>query len=133
MGFTIREIEAECTFSSALTVEALSQAIPPEAITHVIAQEGVAEVRHRRLTAALTVWLVIALHLFPSVAISGVFRKLARGLRLLWPDPEVLLPTDSALAYRRQHLGARPLVTLFKQVCRPIATRSPERCGTTSG
>ena len=127
MGFTIRQIEAECKFSSALTVEALSQAIPAEAITQVIAQEAVAEARHRRLTASLTVWLVIALHLFPSVAISGVLRKLARGLRLLWPDPEVPLPKDSALAYRRSQLGARPLVALFKHLCRPIAT--PETRG----
>jgi len=122
MGFRIREIEAECKFSSALRVDALSQVIPTTAITQVIAQEGVGEIRERRLTAVLTVWLVIALHLFPTVAISGVFRKLARGLRLLWPDPEVPLPSDSALAYRRQQLGARPLVALFKQVCHPIAT-----------
>jgi hypothetical protein len=105
-----------------LTFDALSQAIPTTAITQVIAQEGGAETRVRRLTAALTVWLVIALHLFPAVAISGVFRKLARGLRLLWPDPEIPLPTDSALAYRRQQLGARPMVALFQQVCQPIAT-----------
>jgi hypothetical protein len=122
MGFRIREIETECKFSSALRVDALSQVIPTTAITQVIAQEGVGEIRERRLTAVLTVWLVIALHLFPTVAISGVFRKLARGLRLLWPDPEVPLPSDSAVAYRRQQLGARPLVALFKQVCRPIAT-----------
>jgi len=122
LRFTIRQIEAECKFSSAVTVDALSQAIPPDAITQVIAQEEVGEIRERRLTAALTVWLVIALHLFPTVAISGVFRKLVRGVRLLWPDPEVPLPSDSALAYRRQQLGARPLVALFKQVCRPIAT-----------
>lgn len=122
MPFTIREITVPCKFSHMLTVEALSQAIPTTAITQVIAQEGVAEVRARRLTAILTVWLVIALHLFPTVAISGVFRKLARGLRLLWPDPEVPLPTDSAVAYRRQQLGARPLVALFQQVCQPIAT-----------
>jgi hypothetical protein len=122
LGFTIREIDTECKFSSALTVDALSQVIPSNTITQVIAQEGASEIRERRLTAVLTVWLVIALHLFPTVAISGVFRKLARGLRLLWPDPEVPLPSDSALAYRRQQLGARPLVALFKQVCRPIAT-----------
>ena len=122
MPFTIREITVPCKFSHMLTVEALSQAIPTTAITQVIAQEGVAEVRARRMTAVLTVWLVIALHLFPTVAISGVFRKLARGLRLLWPDPEVPLPTDSALAYRRQQLGARPVVALFQQVCQPIAT-----------
>jgi hypothetical protein len=120
--FTIREIETECKFSSALTIQALSQAIPAETIRQVIAHHAVGEVRERRLTAALTVWVVIALHLFPTVAISAVLRKLARGLRLLWPDPEVPLPKDSALAYRRQHLGARPLVALFHQVCPPIAT-----------
>lgn len=122
MGFTIREIEAECKFSSALTVDALGKAIPEATIRQVIAQHGVGEVRERRLTAVLTVWLVIALHLFPTVSVSGVFRKLARGLRLFWPDPEVPLPTDSALGYRRRQLGARPLVALFHQVCRPIAT-----------
>lgn len=122
MRFSIREIDAECKFSSALTFEALSHVIPDDAIGQVIAQEGVAEHRERRLTAALTTWLVIALHLFPTVSVSGVFRKLARGLRLLWPNPEVPLPSDSAIAYRRQQLGARPLVALFQQVCRPLAT-----------
>jgi hypothetical protein len=51
-----------------------------------------------------------------------VLRKLARGLRFIWPDPSIRLPTDSALAYRRSQLGARPIVALFKQVCQPIAT-----------
>ncbi len=122
MGFMIREIATDCTFSSALTVDALSRALPPEAITRVIAQEGVGEARQRRLTMVLVVWLVIALHLFPSVSIGGVLRKLARGLRFIWFDPSISLPTDSAIAYRRAQLGARPIVGLFKQVCQPIAT-----------
>jgi hypothetical protein len=122
MGFSIREIESECKFSSALTVDALSQVIPPTAITQVIAQERVGEIRKRGLTAALTIWVVIALHLYPTVAISGVLRKLARGLRFLWPNPTIRLPGDSAIAARRQQVGARPLVALFKLLCRPMAT-----------
>lgn len=121
MGFKIREIETECKFSSALTVEALSRAIPPEAITQVIAQERVGESRVRRLTMVLVVWLVIALHLYPTVAIGGVLRKLARGLRFVWPDPSIRLPGDSAIAYRRSQLGARPIVALFHAVCQPMA------------
>jgi hypothetical protein len=121
MGFKIREIETECKFSSALTFEALSKAIPPEAITHVIAQEGVGEARVRRLSMVLVVWLIIALHLYPTVAIGGVLRKLARGLRFIWPDPSIQLPSDSAIAYRRSQLGARPMVALFHQVCQPLA------------
>jgi hypothetical protein len=74
------------------------------------------------LTLALTVWLVVGLHLYPTVSIAGVLRKLARGLRFIWADPALSLPGESALAYRRAQLGARPMVTLFKHVCQPIAT-----------
>jgi hypothetical protein len=122
LGFTIREIDSECKFSSTLMVEALSQVIPQSAVTEAIAQEGVGHKRERRLTAALTLWVVIALHLYPAVAVSGVLAKLARGLRFLWPDPSLPLPGDSALAARRQQLGARPLVALFRRICTPMAT-----------
>jgi hypothetical protein len=127
MGFTIREIEAEGKFSQALTVEALAQAIPQSAIHHALAQHHLATERERKLTLPLTVWLVIALHLYPSVSIAGVWRKLVRGLRFIWSDPSLPLPTDSALAYRRAQLGAPPIVTLFKHLCQPIAT--PKTCG----
>jgi hypothetical protein len=122
MGFTIREIDADCKFSQAMTVEALARAIPQRAIHGALTQHGSTATRERKLTLALTVWLVIALHLYPTVSIAGVLRKLARGLRFLWPDPSLPLPGDSALAYRRAQLGAPPVVTLFKQVCQPIAT-----------
>ena len=122
MGFMIREIDTDCTFSSALTVDALSRALPPEAITRVIAHHGVGEARQRRLTMVVVIWLVIALHLYPTVSIGGVLRKLGRGLRFIWSDPSISLPTDSAIAYRRSQLGARPIVALFKQVCQPLAT-----------
>jgi hypothetical protein len=122
VGFTIRQMDSERKFSSALTVEALNRVIPQTAISDVIAQEGVVHKRERRLTPALTIWVVIALHLYSGVVISGVLAKLARGLRFLWPDPNLPLPGDSALAARRQQLGARPLVALFQSVCRPMAT-----------
>jgi hypothetical protein len=71
---------------------------------------------------SVVVWLVIALHLYTTLSIGAVLRKLARGLRLIWPDPTIQLPKDSALAYRRARLGARPLVVLFQQLCQPLAT-----------
>jgi hypothetical protein len=109
-------------FTSALSVEALNQVIPHHALDEVIALEGVQHRRQRRLSAALTLWIVIALHLYPTVSIAGVLRKLARGVRLLWSDPSVPLPADSAIAARRQQLGARPVVALFKRICKPMAT-----------
>jgi hypothetical protein len=115
-------MDAECKFSHAVTVEALARAIPQSAIHQALAQHGLTTERDRKLTVVLTVWLVIALHLYPTVSIAGVLRKLVRGVRFLWPDPAVPLPGESALAYRRAQLGAPPVVTLFKQVCQPIAT-----------
>jgi hypothetical protein len=122
MGFRIREIEAECKFSSALTVEALAHAIPPDAITRVLAQEAASHQRERKLAMPLVVWLIIALHLYTTLSIGAVLSKLARGLRLIWPQPTIRLPKDSAISYRRSQLGARPLVALFHQICQPIAT-----------
>lgn len=60
------------------------------------------------------VWWVIALHLFSHLALDAVFAKLAKGLRFVWPDPSIRLPSAAALVYRRQQLGARPLVALFR-------------------
>ncbi len=122
MGFKIREIETECTFSSALTIDALRHAIPPEAITRILAQEAAGEVRERKLTMSVVVWLVIALHLDATRSISAVLGTLACGLRFIWSDPALRLPQASALTYRRYQLGARPLAALFQQVCQPIAT-----------
>lgn len=122
MGFTIREIDAECKFSQALTLDLLERAIPPQAIDQALARHRIATNRERRLTLVVTIWLVIALHLYPTVSIGGVLCKLARGLRFIWPDPSIRLPGDSAIAYRRAQVGAQPIVSLFHSVCQPIAT-----------
>lgn len=122
MGFKIRELDTERKFSSALTVDALHRAIPRDAITIALQSAGVGEQRERKLTLVVVVWLVIALSLYPALAASAVMRKLARGLRFVWPDPQLDLPKDSALCYRRYQVGARPLVALFHHVCQPIAT-----------
>src|SRR5262245_60822020 len=113
MGFRIREIDAECKFSSTLTLEALSRAIPHAAIAQVLAQEAAGEERERKLTLPVVVWLIIALHLYTTLSIAAVLSKLARGLRFIWPDPTIRLPKDSAICYRRSQLGARPLFALF--------------------
>jgi hypothetical protein len=70
----------------------------------------------------VTVWVVIAMNLFAHLSIGHVMRKLARGLRFVWPDPSYRLPKASALTYRRYQLGARSMAALFRRLCRPLAT-----------
>ena len=123
MGFTIREIDAECKFSQCLTVEALDRAMPQHAIhararpprhrdrarpqtdagAHRLAGHCAAPLSHRRPS--------------PASCANSPAACASSG-----PIPALPLPSDSALAYRRAQLGAPPIVTLFKQVCQPIAT-----------
>jgi len=122
MGYTLRQVETERKFCQSLTVEALERAVPLETITSVLLQQGVQVQRERKLNMVVTVWVVIAMNLFAHLSIAHVMRKLARGLRIIWPDPSYRLPKASALTYRRYQLGARPLAALFRRLCRPMAT-----------
>ncbi len=122
MGYSLRDVADARKFSSALTVEALHRAVPPATIRAVLAAAHAHERRERKLTMTAVVWVVIAMHPYSHLALDAVLGKLAKGLRSIWPAPAIALPTASALSYRRAQLGARPLVALFKQVCRPLAT-----------
>jgi hypothetical protein len=125
MGYTLRQVEAESKFCQFLTVEALERAVPLDTIKSVLQQQGVQAQRERKLNMIVTVWVVSAMHLYAHLSIGRVLRKLARGLRFIWPDPTSRLPTARALTYRRYQLGARPLAALFRQLCRPMATPQP--------
>ncbi len=122
MGYRIREITEGSKLSSAVTLEAISQGVPRAAIEAVLQEEGAVEQRERKMTMVMVVFALIAMHLHTDVSLGDVLRKISRGLRFIWPDPEVAAPTASALSYRRYQLGARPLVALFHRVCRPLAT-----------
>ncbi len=97
------------------------------AIRAVLAAEQIGEQRERKLNLVLTVLLTIAMNIYTRLSLGEVLRKLARGLRYVWPDPSYEVAGDSAISYRRYQLGARPLVALFHHLCRPMAT--PETPG----
>ena len=122
MGYRLREIDAENKFSRTLSFDAFWQVLPPERLTAVLAVEHAQTQCERKLNLPTTMMVTIALHLYPHLAIDDIMRKLAQGLRLVWPDPDYAVPGASAFSYRRAQLGARPLVALFKQVCQPMAT-----------
>jgi hypothetical protein len=122
MGYRIREVVAACHLGQAVSVGALARAVPPAALEAALQATGVRAQRERALSLTTVLWVVIAMNLYTTVALGHVLRKLVQGLRLVWPDPDAPVPTASAVTYRRYQLGARPVVALFRQVCRPIAT-----------
>jgi len=127
MGYRLRQIAAESKFSSTLQLEAIERAVPMAEIQAALQESGVREVRERKLSMGVIVLLVIAIHLYTRLSLGEVLGQIARGLRFIWPNPDYAVPKDSAISYRRYQLGARPLVNLFRRVCRPLAT--PETPG----
>src|SRR5215469_16999997 len=59
---------------------------------------------------------------FVGSRLSAVLAHLVRGLRWLWSNPSVLLPTAAALVYRRRQLRTPVMRHLFQRVCHPMAT-----------
>ena len=126
MGYTIRQMEAERNFSQELSVEALHRVVPPEVISTVLADHGNPTPRVRKLTAEVTLWVLIAMNLYTHLALGHVLRKVAQGLRFIWPDASYRVPGASAFVYRRYQLGPQPVQALFARLARPIATpRTP--------
>jgi len=123
MGFSLRTIADNVKFSEAVTLNALERAIPQEAVEAVVTELGVKEQRTRKLPAALTLLLCIAMGLFTNLALSQVLNKLIKGVRYIWPgEVDDAAANKSAISQARYRLGARPVVALFHRVCHPIAT-----------
>lgn len=123
MGFSLRTIADGIKFPEAVTLNALERVLPQATVEAVVAELGVEEQRTRKLPAALTLLLCVAMGLFTHVALSQVLSKLVKGVRYIWPGNEdYITASKSAISQARYRLGARPVVTLFHRVSQPVAT-----------
>ena len=72
MGFSLRTIADNVKFPEAVSLNALEHAIPQATVEAVIVDLGVAEQRTRKLSAAVTLLLCIAMGLFSNIALTQV-------------------------------------------------------------
>lgn len=124
MGFRLREIDCESKFCREVRMDAIHQVVSMDEVKQVLSREGVVEQRERKLNMVVTVFIVIGMGLFEALSIGKVYRRLTKGLRYIWPEPEYVVAKDSAISYRRAQLGARPLAALFRRICRPLASEA---------
>ncbi len=119
MTLRIRHIAPDATPSSQVSLEALARVIPEATVAEVLKECKATEQRTRKLSAAFVVLLCVAMNLYTNDCIAHVFFRLLSRLRWLLADPMV---RKGALCQARYRLGARPLVALFKRVCKkPLA------------
>ncbi len=122
MGYMIRQITTERSLCQELTVDLLQATLTNATIETVLTAHDAHAERERKFTMTAVVWVLIAMNLYATIAISAVIRTVFKSLRLLSPADDPVVPGDSAFTYRRYQLGARPLVDLFHTVCVPMTT-----------
>lgn len=122
MPRSLREVCAFVHVSTEAGLEMLASVLNPEQIAGFLRASGVVEARQRKLPMLLVVWLVIAMSLYADESQVDVLKELWRGPRFLRPGACPTPANKAALSARRQQLGLAPLVGLFYQVCRPLAT-----------
>ncbi|HET9870609.1 MAG TPA: IS4 family transposase [bacterium] len=122
MFLSIRELAQESQLSEHLAFDALGEVVTPGVIEAVIGQTDAREERVRKLPASVMLVFCIAMNLLAAESLSSVFARLVRGLKWSGIHPNAVQASKSALCQARYRLGERPLIALFHQVCRPLAT-----------
>ncbi len=122
MSFKLQQIPPESKFSHHLRLQVLEACYPRELVSDLLSACHAWEQRERKLSHLLIVYYVIALSLFRHFNVTEVFAHLSRGLRWVWPDPCISLPTGGALTARRPRLGVVVMRLLFRRCCRPLAS-----------
>jgi len=130
MHYRIREpASGRALVDAGASLAVLAQTIAPSTLQAAVDATGRREQRRRKLPADLVLALTLVMHLDPRSSLETVLRRLLSGLRLLVPDPVPRLPGRSAISQARGRLGVRPVVALFRQVCRPLASAAtPGAC-----
>jgi len=103
-----------------LSMGVLAMCFPVAEVQRVIEQCGRASCRVRDLPAAVVVFYVMAMSLFPSVGYQSVLRWLLCGLQWLGSG-RFRLSGKGSLSRARQRLGEEPMRRIFEQMAPPLA------------
>ncbi len=96
--------------SKAAQFESLSDLIPPELITTLLGEEGVATLRRRRIPMERLVWAIIGMAIFRHVPMT----QLVNQLDILLPGERPFV-APSAFLQARQKLGHKSIERLFHE------------------
>ncbi len=119
---SLRPLELGTKFADAVSLAAIERAVPEQEIEAVLDGTGAREQRTRKIPARMTVLLAIAMSLFTEESIEQVLAQMIQGLRFAWLECDYQPPRKSSVCEARYRLGPKPLVGLFRRVCRPMAT-----------
>ena len=126
MERSLRQVNPTVHWTQEVTLEMLSRVITRARIDAILEALKLTELRVRKLTMGITIWLCIAMNLYTEESIDDVMVKLVAGPRFLRPMDDIEVAGASAICQRRQQLGVAPMVALFREVCTPLATTNTQ-------
>lgn len=94
---------------------------PVEDVERILERTGRGSKRRRKLPAHVMVYYLVALGLLMGVGAREVLRRILQRQRERY---RIAIATDAAVTKARQRLGVEPLIALFNEHVRPIATRA---------
>lgn len=94
---------------------------PVEEVERILERTGRSSKRRRKLPAYVMVYYLVALGLLAGVGAREVLRRILQRQRERY---RIAIATDAAVTKARQRLGVEPLIALFNEHVRPIATRA---------
>ena len=80
MNFTTRLVGVDQRFCDAVTMETITRVVPAATIAAVVEEIGVKERRVRKLSAALTILVLIGMGLYSHLSIQAVMQKMLAAL-----------------------------------------------------
>lgn len=94
---------------------------PVEEVERILDLVGRNSKRRRKLPAYVVVYYVVALGLLVGVGARQVLRRVLQRQRERY---RITIASEAAITKARQRLGIEPLIELFNEYVRPIATRA---------
>lgn len=125
-GIGQRKIEGH-RFSDTISFAVISRFIPCDRINSVLDRSNKGTKRNRLLPAHIMIYYIIALGFYFESSSRDVLRFLLGSLRDLLPDGSSI-PTacKSAISQARTRIGKEPVIALYDEIVRPLATEKTE-------
>ena len=127
MAFIVPHDPAAAKLAQMPVLDVIGRVIPHRLIQEVIARHRPRRTRSgktrcRKLPGELVILLLVAWSLLPPAALDLALATLLLGVRVAWPELATDPATKSGIAHARARWDPRPLMALFRTVCRPIGT-----------
>lgn len=128
MERSLRQVDASVHWTQEVTLEMLGRVITRTQVDLILKAMQLTELRVRKLTMVVTIWLCIAMNLYTEESIDSVMTKLAAGPRFLRTMDNIEAAGTSAICQRRQQLGVAPMVALYRDSMPPAGYGKDARC-----